>query len=332
MALLYAGGVVIEALNYQVLRGFNLKPGNVLKQKGNFIVNAHGKRSMLQKTDENINHILFSHDIKNFLKENNFKNVDHFSLSINNTPYYTYNNENYIMTEAPEAEQMDFSKVELFLRLVSDTALMHKILKEMRFSGEAFKGGNMLKRLSDSKNQLSKIKRQIGNSGRMSDFDVVFLKTYEEYMEKISLALDILRTENYMQESGNKSICHNILKKENIYVKNGEIFFSNFSKASFDYCIFDLSSLIKRYLKHNTEKRIDIYQIVDTYAKVNPIGDEEINILYAFLLYPEGFVNVCESFYYKKRSFIPSSMERKLILETEGRRKYEEYINRLIAV
>lgn len=315
-----------------MLKGFNLKPGNVLKQKGDFIVHAHGKRSVLKKTDESINHILFSHDIKNFLKENNFNNVDHFGLSINNTPYYTYNNENYIMTEAPEAEQMDFSKAELFLRLVSDTALMHKILKEMNFSGEEFKGKNMLRVLADAKGKLNRIKRQVGTSGRMSDFDVVFLKTYEEYIEKISLSLDILRTENYIQEFGNKSICHNILKKENIYVRNGGFFFSNFSKASYDYCISDLSSLIKRYLKHNTEKHIDIYQIVDTYDKINPIGQEEINILYAFLLYPEGFVNVCESFYYKKRSFIPSSMERKLILETEGRRKYEAYINGLIAV
>ncbi|MBR1736091.1 MAG: hypothetical protein IJ736_03610, partial [Firmicutes bacterium] len=65
------------------------------------------------------------------------------------------------------------------------------------------------------------------------------------------------------------------------------------------------------------------------YTSVNELTANEMNILYALLKFPSRYINICESYYTKKRTWAPSGVISRFTQQLEMRKHFDEYISHL---
>jgi len=329
----------VEDLNVQVLRGFDLKPKTIYKSNSFYICETNKGMKALKKSKDSIENILLQHDIKTHLIHNGFNNTDMFSISKQNKPYYIFNNNVYVVTDFISNESINFQDRISFLELIKATAKLHVSLKNINFKqGDLPSGSDLSVEYSKSLNRLKSIKKKVHNQNRLSNFDVAFIKNYASYVEDINKAIQGLAETNYITYRNKalqeKSVCHNILKKESLIVTRNSsattldnIYITNFSKCTVDYNLTDISRVIKTYLKYIHEDPVSIEEVIDTYSKYNPLNDDEIKILYIFLSYPSKFIKVCNHYYFKQRKWGAASMTSRLETILEQREFLNKYMN-----
>ena len=88
----------------------------------------------------------------------------------------------------------------------------------------------------------------------------------------------------------------------------------------------DLADIIKRYIRKHNENYAGANELISEYCKINPLSKEEIDVLYAYLVFPDKFINTIIEFYSKKRSFTPNSTVNRLTKTIGQKIHYKNYI------
>ena len=155
-------------------------------------------------------------------------------------------------------------------------------------------------------NEMTALKKRVKKQGRLSEFDVIFLKNYDYYMENLNNSLALLKESQFDElcqaAKEQNAICHNQYKEELLYMKEGDVTVTNFNDVSIDPCLMDLADIIKRYIKYFGDGRLCLAEILEMYTKTNDLSDAEIQALYPLLLYPTKFIKICNQYYVKNRS------------------------------
>lgn len=328
-------------LHAQVLAGFGLKAKKVVKERNGYVCNTQKGLVLIQKTNESCEHITFSHSVKECLQDADFSNIDRYWISMTNKPYVLLENETYVATAAPGFQEINFENNDDFLKALRETARMHALsdriyngfAKQPDSSAEINPAASFYRTLdlrgtfSKKLGELHSIKKRVGAKKRLSDFDVLFLKSYSLYENQLQEALSLLGQESSFGGSARR-FCHNSLKEESLPVFNGKVHIVNFSHCGFmDTSLTDLSGMISRYIRKLPQTPVNIQDVLDDYLRINRLSPVEIRMLYPLLLYPEKFLKLCNYYYSKKRTWIPSAMIGRmegLVLSREKALRYVE--------
>jgi len=256
-----------------------------------------GGRRVQSVCNDNIDAILFQHEVKEHLHENGFT-VDRFLISSQGMPFFKNDDgDAYTACAVMTGSNVDFVDAAALLNVVGHIAKMHCVLHEANITAMPVKrakvGGDTIRLLGN----LTALKKKLLKAGKFSDFDMLFLRGYEE------LAPNIVA----FGDSCSDSICHNLLKEENIYKQdNGQIAIANFAEVAQMHHLHDLAYIIKRYIKAKPHEVMPIDKILETYAAnyKNPV---DAALFHRILLYPEKFVKLTTDYYSKKRSFAPNT-------------------------
>jgi len=245
--------------------------------------------------------ILFQHEVKEHLGASGL-GVDGFMISVNGTPYFAVGDDIFIATEVCGGSSGDFANGPGFLDIIARVAHMHHILAGAKITGGAI-GAKFGQNTGRHMESLGQLKRKLLKAGKFSEFDMHFLRGYEEFGPHIEayghINKDPLTNEGY--------VCHNLLKEENIYINSGEIILTNFSEAARAHYLFDLSYIVKRHIKAAGVDAVPLVDILDIYCKNHPNCGFDEEIFRRILLYPDKFIKVAIDYYSKKRSFAPKT-------------------------
>ena len=298
-----------------------------IREKG-YYKTTDGKR-VIRKTKDGHRHILALHEIKRHCKEAGYPWMDQNYLAKNGQPYALIDSEHYVMTDLIHYREADFADPMEFLKVVEATAYWHKAARNIKFSKEAAlydSAGPLTEIIQEQKEHFENIRKRIRKQSKMSDFDVVFLKHYPEYQERITKAQKLLEGTGYLKlfsEAKRKNhICHNNLKEDCLRVYGDWVYITRLEQATVDYQLTDLSNLIHRREKEH--KDLKRSEIVEAYNKVLPLERDDEVILEAMLLYPSAFIKIVNEYYQKKRSWTPASMMNKLREALKTARQGEE--------
>lgn len=321
----------MEDLNTRVLKAFDLKPLNIVKEKGSYKIQTLDGCRIIKKTDLSADNIKFQHEVKEHLHSFGFRYIDRYYCGISEKPFVSLDGSNYIMTDYVQYPEASFENNEEFIKVIKSVANMHNILRKSKITcKQAMADEDLISCYERSINKLKKIKAGLNIEKRLSDLDVIYLKNYAYYIENIETAAKIIKTSNYnevQRQNLNNGIRHNGLREENIYINNDDVYITNFSQATMGNFIFDLENLIRRYTKKLPENPLQISDIISIYNKNNPINKDELAVLSASLKYPQKFIKICSQYYNKKYSFIPGSIYERMQKEIKGREAYEAYLN-----
>lgn len=323
---------LLDDLCIQILRGFDLKATTINKLKSYYICNTNQGVKIIKKVNDSVESILLQHEIKTHLINNGFNNIDSFYLSKQNKPYYNYNNNLYIVSNIAINETFDIRNKDLYLNMIKTISKMHVYFKNTKFNNYNIPlGTDLTIELNKSLKNLKLIKKRIHNKTRLSDFDVIFIKNYKTYINDITQSLFYLKELNYAEYRNKalieRSMCHNLLKKENILLNQGELFITNFSACTIDTSLLDLSSVLKKYIINIEEDPLNIEQIINSYCKYNSLCDNEIKLLYVLLMYPSKFIKTCNLYYFKQRKWASTSMVNRLQNIVDYKKHFNNYIS-----
>ena len=319
MTIIFAGGVFVEDLNINVIKGFGIKHRYITKERATYVCHTDAGKKIIRRVNLEPKHILFQHEVKRHLYKNGFQNLDMYITSLQNRPYFEWNNERYVMTEPISGKSVDFQKKDDFRKVIIGVANFHKISDNtpLAENSNIYKNDNLKEVFERKIHDLANIKKKLRKTKNLSDFDVIFIKNYDYYMNLMIHAKELLENSAYEHLTSEaklkNSICHNFLKEENLFFDaKGELILSNFSEASIDSCIIDLAELIKRYVKVLPEDHLNLNEILELYTSVHSLNSAELQALQPLLLFPNKFLKICSQYYSKKRSWVPSALNSRM--------------------
>ena len=311
----------MSSLHHSVTKAFGV-PG-VIREKGYYKTIDGAK--IIYKTTDGRDQILARHQITEHCIKTGYPWMDRYHLSKGGQPYVFAEGEYYVMTDRIPYREADFSNPHEFLKIVDALANWHRCARRVAFTGSLYKGhppASLTETFYSQGNMMDSIRKRIRKQSKWSDFDVMFLKNYLHYRERMQRALQLLESTGYLnhchkaRQKGH--ICHGDLKGDCLRIYGDRVYITKLGQAFVDYQLSDLCDIIRRREKGQQDLKHSL--ILDTYSQVLPLEPEEEVILEAILLYPAAFVKTATEYYQKKRTWTPAAITNKMreILSDEG--------------
>ncbi len=335
----------MDEINNAVLKAFGMSAKRIDKDRYYYICRTETGPKALRIYENSVTHLIFAHNIKEELYNQGF-NVDRFYLTIDGRPFVEIGDRLYVLTDVYEYKNAGFAVPEEIKLVVAETARMHRAIKRMqperfldmpadsKYEWPIPIGNDHFCVISKAISDLNAIKKRIGNQGRLSDFDVVFIKSYHHYLQLLKTSAARLERTDYLRKYAvacrDLTLCHNAIKEENVKLNGQDVYITDFGTVLADLQLNDLCSIIRRYFKNSNGSVCDIYQILDVYNDRNPITSDDVKILQVLLMYPHYFMKIAMSFYSKKRSFLPGALIARFESVVNDRHIYETYIEEMI--
>lgn len=175
--------------------------------------------------------------------------------------------------------------------------------------------------------ELNKVKNYIRNKKKKNDFELLFMRVYENYK---SQAVEVTR--QLEEQAGRldasyldrmRGICHGDYNQHNAVLFQGEWTLINFEQMSYDVMVGDLANFIRKILEKynwNTGLGIDMITAYDGVRKLMP---EELEQIYLRLAYPKKYWKIANHYLSSRKSWISGRDIEKLekVMEQEQQRK-----------
>lgn len=320
----------MEEITQQLLEEFNFKVRSIRKSKYMYICRNERQARIIKLSSQSCEQILFIEEIKKRLLENGFKNIDKYYFSSQQTPFFSCENGVYVMSDYIDYPEADFENPKQMKEIVKAVAKIHKLGSGYEMKNPEPYQASAIDKFEKGIKKLKSIKKIVCSQKKYSDFDISFIKHYESYLSDALEAQEILNNSKIiaLNEEGIKRrlFCHNALKEENILFSSKGIFITGFDNATPQHYVLDLYQLIERYMRKHGAEYLTLEELLDIYFRYNEKDERLYPILFAFLKFPFRFIKICESFYNKKRNWVPNSTKEQLKELLELKEINEKYI------
>lgn len=175
--------------------------------------------------------------------------------------------------------------------------------------------------------ELNKVKNYIRSKHKKNEFEMLFMKVYDEYQkqaldvtQQLKRQMEALDTET---EHAMRGICHGDYNQHNVIFSQRECVLVNFEQMSYDMMILDLANFARKILeKYNWNTGLGI-EMITAYDKVRKLLPEELEQLYLRLAYPQKYWKIANHYYNSRKSWVSGRDIEKLekVMEQEEQRK-----------
>ncbi|MFX0548324.1 CotS family spore coat protein [Hathewaya histolytica] len=320
----------------EIERQFDIKIEEMIPNRGIYELNTNKGKRCLKRINYGIQKLFFIYGAKEHLIKNGFKDIDRYYLNIEGNPYALVNEDIYTLSQWIEGRECDFYNN-------NDIIIASKKLAQLHVSSKGYEPPENSKLKSDLGRWPYLMEKRVNSFGKMrnmvrkkknrkSDFDIEYLKHMEFYKELGIKAREILNNSSYeslcVEAENEKSFCHHDYTYHNIIVGEND----NINVVDFDYCkrelrAYDISNFITKVLKRR-EWDIDIAKlIIDSYNSISKLKEEEYEVIYAFLMFPQRFWRLSNRHYYNETAWIQNTFMKKIQTLSNEKESYINFIN-----
>ncbi len=232
---------------------------------------------------------------KNFLLEELIKTSE-------DTTNITVNEHTYVAFKNITCEKLFFDNDDNIKLYFSALHNIHKVILNIPLDEQFLNIKPTNFDLEKYKINFAKLKKQVQNNKKKSDFDFLFLKNYEKYNNLIT---DIENKLNSF-ESYKKPTYTFIYNNDSVFQNKNIPVIKTPTTFTVGYYLVDIYNFIIKYLKKVNITEIKNYSEILMYYN-SEILDSEKEILKLLLQYPFKYIDIMVQYYEKKRSFVPAS-------------------------
>lgn len=297
-----------------------------------YVLSTDKGRKILKKIDYSLSELMF---IYNALKEirKQYPYVINFRESITGEPYVQHRNDIYIVLDMIEGRDCLYENLIDLKNASKALARFHKAGEGIPVDGceEKNRLGKLEECYKRKIDDLEKYKEIAAMHVNKSPFDKAFLQEADYYLDNARDALKALQESPYMKLcSKGYTLCHHDLAHRNILIDNNDnVYFLDFDYSLVDIPCHDIANMINKALRHN-EWNIEIADtILNSYSEEYPLCEEEMNVLVAYLMFPQEFYNVATSYYMKTRSWEEEEFLDKLMRKLSYRDDREAFLREM---
>lgn len=321
----------MQDIDREIEARYGIKVRNITPFKDCFILNTGEGKKILKKSSFPPERITFIHGAKEHLYSRGFTNLDRYLCSCEGLPYFPFDNSFFTVSDSVEGRECNFDSRE-------DTAAAARLLAMLHRSsngyipGEGSKPQNELGKLPASfhkrLNEIKKLKR-IAKKGK-GKFDYLFLE-YANYFinsgEKVIKQLAVSGYERLVDSTRRSGcFCHHDYTHSNIIMAKNETWVINFEFCCFELKIYDIANFLRRKMRKCNWNIDEARLVIDHYRSIEPISEEEFEVMRLMLQFPQKFWRVANRFYNSRRSWSERSFTCKLKEVIEEVEHHERFI------
>lgn len=186
---------------------------------------------------------------------------------------------------------------------------------------------SLLKEYERHNRELNKVKNYIRNKNKKNEFEMLFMKVYENYKNQAYEVTNQLKKQ--LEETDEAllgkmwGLSHGDYNQHNVLISQGKWVLLNFEKMSYDIMVQDLANFIRKILeKYNWNTGLGI-EMITAYDSIRKLLPEELEQLYLRLAYPQKYWKVANHYCSSRKSWISGRDIDKLkkVIEQETERK-----------
>lgn len=316
--------------------GFEVK--SIVPYKDSFLLITPRGKKLLKKIPFSAERIEFIHGAKEHLADNGFPNTDRYVCTLDGQAYFVFENSDYCISDLIEGRECNFDNDADLCGGAVLLGSMHKCSRGyVPSEGSKIQSdlgklpASFSKRLEDIR-KLKKLAKR-GSSG----IDHMFLEYADHFYQVGEDALNKLQNTKYsllVEEAGNNAqLCHHDVTHHNIICSSEEIYFINFDYCCFELKVYDVANFIRRKMRKCRWDIREVDKILNNYCSVEPLSQDELQVMKIILQFPQKFWRVSNKFYNSRRSWSEKGFMGKLqevIDEIPDHMKFMEKLDKLI--
>lgn len=297
----------MQDIEKEISRLYDLHVKRIYPVKNYYVIETPEGNKVLKKMNFSPERIMFVHGAKEHLYNNGFKYIDRYLCTKDEKPFCLINGESYTVAEEVKGRECDLNKTEDVIRASKTLALLHKASKGYVPPQNCLIRddlGNMPvyfnKRLEEIKRAKKIAQREKGK------FDYLILRYIDYFYELGQDAVNKIDRSGYKEVVDRcrkgKSFCHHDYSHCNILCGERETSVINFDFCSFEIKVYDVANLLRRKMRKCNWDVKGAKMIIDAYTSVEPITQEEFDVMKIMLQFPQKFWRVINKYYNSRRS------------------------------
>ncbi|MBU3179895.1 CotS family spore coat protein [Clostridium psychrophilum] len=301
----------IQELEEIVKNNYFLRINSIKRIKNVCKIDTENGMYCLKIINYEFKHFLFIVGVIEHLQSNGFENIPEIIPTKYKKKYISFENKYAYLTPWVEARQCDYDNPEDIKLCTAKLAELHK--KSLNFKVTP----NMKPRIAWLKwietfktreNEILDFKRRINEKSHKTDFDNNYLNIMQGELARSDKSIDNLCKSDYIdkmkEEIKHKGFCHHDYAHHNVLMEKG----GAISIIDFDYCILDthlhdLSSLLIRRMKNGKWSIENALSIMDEYDVTNLIYKSDIEVMAAFMEFPQEYWQIGIQYYWEKKNW-----------------------------
>ena len=188
--------------------------------------------------------------------------------------------------------------------------------------------------------ELKKVRNYIRKSSTKNEFEMEFLRSFDEMYLWAETAKDLLNASEYeklCEESRNKkSLTHGEYNYHNILMsETGNstklLAVTNFDKCKQDIQVEDFYYFLRKVMeKYGWKERLGD-TMINAYSAVKPLSVQEIDYIRFRLVYPEKFWKITDAYYHSNKAWISMKNVEKLNVAIRQTKEKERFLKNVFA-
>ncbi|GAB6169193.1 CotS family spore coat protein [Clostridium carnis] len=279
-------------------------------------------------------HFYFIISAINHLKQKEFKSTPDIMPTKDGNLFIELDKSYAYVTKWIKARNSNYYDIEELMRVSEKLGELHKCSEGFVLKSNMnprigwYSWGNVFETRCK---EILDFKNRINQKAYNSEFDSIYLNAINEELERGSRAILYLKKSKYIElmdrEVLKRGFCHHDYAHHNVLIDEN----NNINVIDFDYCILDshihdLSSLIIRTMKNGHWNCDNGSIILNSYCKSNNIYEEELELMKAFISFPQGFWQIGLQYYWEQQPWGEEFFIKKINKYLMDRNNREEFI------
>ena len=317
----------MDDINVKILQqGFGIKLVSSYRTRTGLVCRTDRGLLELKKTYSDDVSLETESALKEYLILRGFDGLDKSYRTTDDMPCYRMDDTAYILVKYVPSRRMDFDDMDYMEETAKTLAAFHNAAEGFDDERIRTSGGSADDFFGKRAVEFSRIRKRIKTFGDYTPVDLMIIKYYDYYMDRIKQASELLEKSGYWEAvkhaEKKRSICHNSFKNDNVRKnEDGTITVSGLDGSSIDVSITDTANIIRRYMKSEAADERGIAKIIESYSSLRTLSDNDLGIIKGMLVYPYKFLKLCNEHYNKRRVCISEAAVERFETCAEGRDK-----------
>lgn len=257
---------------------------------------------------------LFIYTAVNYLKEKGCEGVIPYSTTIDGSICIPDEDHVYYVVDWIEARECKFKREEELRKAIKAAAELHKAsigYVPPKGAKPRIFYSKWVEKCDKKSAELLEFSKAIEDKEYINDFDEIFSKNLPYYWQQAKQSTGMINESPYWEisEASEKrgEFCHHDMANHNFLISDdGMVYLIDFDYCIMDTRLHDLCSLIIRNMRYGVWDIDKAYFVLNEYDKVYSIEQKELEVIKAFMTFPQDFWQIGLQYYVEKQ---PWAME-----------------------
>lgn len=183
--------------------------------------------------------------------------------------------------------------------------------------------------------ELKKVRMFIRAKVGKGEFELTYLKHFEEMYDWAAYAADMIEKSNYevlLERSRSEhTITHGDYNYHNVLMMSDEIATTNFEHFRNDVQVSDLYYFLRKTMEKNKWSSVLGDKMLNAYSRIRPLEDNEMKYLTVCIIYPEKFWKSADAYYRSGKAWIPTKTVEKLHTSIAQVEEKKQFLNTIFS-